>query len=160
MIRSVRVEDAAAIAAIYNYYVLDSTISFEVAPLGEEEMRARIEQTVAEFPYLVWESEGQLLGYAYAHRWKERAAYAGTWEVTIYLHPQSCGLGIGSRLMQQLVTDCRRAGCRSLIACITGENAASRAFHARHGFRQVSHFVRVGMKFGRLLDVVDYQLEL
>ena len=160
MIRSVRTEDAAAIAAIYNHYVLETTISFEVAPLSTEEMRARMEQTAEEYPYLVWESDGQVLGYACAHRWKERAAYAGTWEVTIYLHPQSCGLGIGSRLMQQLVADCRRAGCRSLIACITGENAASRAFHARHGFRQVSHFVCVGMKFGRLLDVVDYQLEL
>ncbi len=160
MIRFVKSEDAAAIAAIYNYYVLESTISFEVEPLSTEEMRARIEQTAAECPCLVWEADGQVLGYAYAHRWKERAAYAGTWEVTIYLHPQSCGQGAGSLLLEKLVADCRRAGCRSLIACITGENEVSRKFHARHGFRQVSHFNRVGMKFGRLLDVVDYQLEL
>ncbi len=160
MIRPVRAEDSEAIAAIYNHYVRETTVSFEVEPLSVETMGARIVQTAAEFPYLVWESDGQVLGYAYAHRWKERAAYAGTWEVTIYLHPQSRGRGIGTQLMEQLVAACRQAGCRSLIACITGENAASRAFHARLGFRQVSEFSRVGMKFGRLLDVVDYQLEL
>ena len=160
MIRSVKSEDAAAIAAIYNHYVLETTISFEVEPLSAEKMRVRIAQMAAEFPYLVWEEAGLVLGYACAHRWKERAAYAGTWEVTIYLHPQSCGQGIGSLLLERLIDDCRRAGCRSLIACITGENAASRAFHQRFGFRQVSEFSRVGMKFGRLLDVVDYQLEL
>lgn len=160
MIRSVITADASAIAAIYNHYVQNTTISFEVAPLSESEMCTRIEQTAAEFPYLVWETDGQVLGYAYAHRWKERAAYARTWEVTIYLHPQSCGLGIGAQLLERLVADCRQAGCRSLIACITGGNEVSRAFHARHGFRQVSHFSRVGAKFGQVLDVVDYQLEL
>ena len=56
--------------------------------------------------------------------------------------------------------DCRRAGCRALIACITQENEKSCAFHQRHGFRKVSHFTQVGCKFGRLLDVVDYQLML
>lgn len=160
MIRSVKPEDAAAIATIYNHYVLETTISFEVEPLSEEEMRARIGHTSAEFPFLVWEAEGRVLGYACAHCWKERAAYAGTWEVSIYLHPQSCGQGIGSRLMERLIADCRRGGCRSLIACITGDNETSRAFHRRHGFCRVSHFSRVGMKFGRILDVVDYQLEL
>lgn len=160
MIRYVRAEDAAAIAAIYNHYVLNTCISFEVEALSAEMMGARIRQIAALFPYLVWEEGGEVLGYACAHRWKERAAYAGTWEVTIYLHPQRCGQGIGAQLLERLIADCRQSGCRSLIACITGENETSRAFHQRFGFRQVAHFSRVGMKFGRLLDVVDYQLEL
>ena len=147
-------------ADIYNHYVLETCISFEVKALRPEEMHARQAQVAAAFPWLVWDEDGEVLGYAYAHPWKERAAYAGTWEVSIYLHPQSCGQGIGSRLMERLIADCRRGGCRSLIACITGDNETSRAFHRRHGFRRVSHFSRVGMKFGRILDVVDYQLEL
>lgn len=160
MIRPVRAEDAEEIAAIYNYYVRETTISFETEPLSEEVMRARVEAFAAECPYLVWEESGRVLGYAYAHRWKERAAYSHTWEVTIYLHPDARGRGIGRELMSRLIPACREAGCGVLIACITHGNEASCAFHRRFGFRQVSHFTGVGRKFGKLLDVVDYQLVL
>lgn len=160
MIRPVCSKDAAALAGIYNYYIQETTISFESTPLSVVDMRARIEQVSAAYPFLVWEDAGQVRGYAYAHAWKERAAYAGTWEISIYLAPECCGQGIGHRLLERLVADCRRAGCRVLIACITRENEKSCAFHQRHGFRQVSHFTQVGCKFGRLLDVVDYQLML
>ena len=97
MIRPVCPEDAAAIADIYNYYVQETTVSFETEPLSVESMRARILQVVAQYPFLVWEEEGQILGYAYAHQWKERAAYAYTWESTIYLHPAQLGRGMGRR---------------------------------------------------------------
>ncbi|MBR5195592.1 MAG: N-acetyltransferase [Akkermansia sp.] len=157
MIRPVCSDDAAALAGIYNYYIQETTISFESTPLSVADMHARIEQVSAAYPFLVWEEAGQVCGYAYAHAWKERAAYAGTWEISIYLAPEYCGQGIGHRLLEQLVDACRRAGCRVLIACITADNEASCAFHQRHGFRQVSHFTQVGCKFGRLLDVVDYQ---
>ena len=160
MIRPVCADDAVAIASIYNHYVLNTTISFETDALSAELMCARIEAFSAECPYFVWEERGEVLGYAYAHRWKERAAYALTWEVTIYLHPSACGRGIGNLLMEHLISACRATGCRVLIACITQENEKSCAFHRRHGFRKVSHFTQVGCKFGRLLDVVDYQLTL
>ena len=161
MIREVRAaEDAAAIAAIYNEYVLHTTISFETAALTPQAMQARIEAYAAECPYLVYEEDGCILGYCYAHRWKERAAYARTWESTIYLSPRACGKGIGADLMQELILRCRNAGCRVLIACITQGNERSCRFHESLGFRQVSHFHAVGMKFGKLLDVVDYQLNL
>ncbi|MBO5684203.1 MAG: N-acetyltransferase [Akkermansia sp.] len=160
MIRPVCSEDAAALAGIYNYYIQETTISFESTPLSVADMRARIEQVSAVYPFLVWEEAGQVRGYAYAHAWKERAAYVGTWEISIYLAPECCGQGIGHRLLERLVADCRRAGCRVLIACITRENEKSCSFHQCHGFRQVSHFTQVGCKFGRLLDVVDYQLTL
>ena len=160
MIRPVCADDAATIASIYNHYVLNTTISFETVAVCTEAMRARIEAFSAEYPYFVWDENGEVLGYAYAHRWKERAAYAQTWEVTIYLHTAACGRGIGTHLMEHLISACRAAGCRALIACITQENEKSCAFHQRYGFRKVSHFTQVGCKFGRLLDVVDYQLTL
>ena len=161
MIREVlAAEDAAAIAALYNEYVLHTTISFETAALTPPAMQARIESYAAECPYLVYEEEGNILGYCYAHRWKERAAYARTWESTIYLSPQACGKGRGAPLMQELIARCREAGCRVLIACITQGNERSCRFHKNLGFRQVSHFHAVGEKFGRLLDVVDYELRL
>ena len=159
-VRPVSPDDSAALAAIYNYYVRGTVISFETEPLSEEEMRERIVQTSAEYPYLVCECEGQVVGYACAHRWKERAAYSQTWESSIYLHHEWRARGLGRALMEALVPLCRAAGCRALIACITAENQASVAFHESLGFRQVSLFPAVGCKFGRLLDVVDLYLPL
>ena len=161
MIREVQAaEDAAAIAAIYNEYVLHTTISFETAALTPQAMQARIEAYAAECPYLVYEEAGHILGYCYAHRWKERAAYARTWESTMYLAPEAQGHGIGRALMQELITRCRAAGCRVLIACITQGNERSCRFHESLGFRQASHFHAVGEKFGQLLNVVDYELNI
>lgn len=161
MIREVRAkEDAAALAAIYNEYVLHTTISFETEAISAARMAERIAGFAAEFPYLVYEEGGEVLGHCYAHRWKERAAYARTWESTIYLAPQACGKGVGQRLMRELIARCRAAGCRVLIACITQGNERSCRLHESLGFRQVSHFHAVGEKFGRLLDVVDYELPL
>lgn len=160
-IRPATENDAAAITGIYNYYVSHTTVSFETAPLSVGEMRQRIRAISAEFPYLVAEEEGRVAGYSYAHLWKEREAYRHTWEVTIYLDPSRKGHGIGSALMKRLIDDCRATGrCSRLIACITGENAASIAFHSRMGFEEVSHFRCVGYKFGRWLDVVDMELSV
>ena len=161
MVRPVRENDAAAITDIYNYYVGETTVSFETAPLSVGEMLQRIRTISAGFPYFVAEEEGRVVGYSYAHLWKEREAYCHTWEVTIYLDKDCKGRGIGSRLMRRLVDACRDAGgCRQLVACITEENADSIAFHSRMGFEKVSHFKRVGFKFGRWLDVVDMELSL
>lgn len=160
MIRLIRPSDAKAIADIYNIYVEESVISFEVEPLTEEAMRERIDAIASEFPYLVWEEQGAILGYCYAHPWKERAAYNRTLETTIYLTPDAKGHGVGTKLMCRLIDECRRSGYRALIACITADNEESISFHQRLGFQKVSHFKSVGMKFGRWLDVVDYELLL
>ena len=160
MIRKVKLSDAEEIAAIYNKYILTTTISFEVAALSVEEMRQRISALAADFPYYVYEEEGHVMGYCYAHKWKERAAYNKTLETTIYLSSNYTQHGIGTELMKTLISDCKEMGVRALIACITYENEASIRFHERLGFEKVSHFKQVGMKFGRVLDVVDYQLIL
>ena len=160
MIREVRPEDAAAITAIYNHYILKTTATFEVEPLTEAEMKTRICNIARHDPYLVCEENGQISGYCYAHKWKERAAYSHTAETTVYLHPAQTGRGLGHRLMEKLIEACKAQGYSVLIACITAENEPSRQLHQRLGFRQVSLFEQVGMKFGRLLDVADYELLL
>ncbi len=166
MTREVKLSDAEAILNIYNHYILHTVISFETAPLSLQEMRGRIGSISAGYPYFVCESvpsdgsSPRILGYCYAHPWKERAAYDGTWEVTIYLAPDACGHGLGTELMQHLICACRQRGCRALIGCITYGNDASIALHVKSGFRKVSHFEKVGKKFGRMLDVVDYELVL
>lgn len=160
MIREVRPDDAAQIAGIYNRYILETTISFETQPLSAEDMRKRIEEISSYFPYLVAENNGKLIGYCYAHLWKERAAYCKTLETTIYLASEAKGKGLGTRLMDRLIDECRNRGYHVLIACITAENEESCRFHERLGFKKVSHFEQAGQKFGRWLDVADYELIL
>ncbi len=160
MIRKVDLRDAAAIMAIYNGYITDSVITFETEPLSLEEMRGRIAAVSADFPYWVYEVEGKIAGYCYAHPWKEKAAYSRTLETTVYLSPEYTGRGLGRLLMQKLIDDCRERGIHALIACITEGNEASCALHLKMGFKQVSRFHQVGWKFGRWLDVMDYQLLL
>ena len=106
------------------------------------------------------EENGRVAGYCYAHAWKEKQAYSRTAETTVYLHPDSTGRGMGRQLMTALVDSCRQKGLHVLIACITVPNEASVRLHESLGFRQVSRFNEVGQKFGRWLDVYDFQLTL
>lgn len=160
MIRQVKLQDAKAITDIYNQYVMHSVATFDTEPLTEEEMRSRIAELSAHFPYFVYEIEGKVVGYCYAHPWKARAAYRYTLETTVYLAPMKTGKGIGKQLMLKLIEECRRRGYQALIACITEGNGASNRLHETLGFKQVSRFEKVGLKFGRRLDVVDYELLL
>ncbi len=160
MIRKVNATDAQAIAHIYNHYVLNTTISFETQAVTTAHMLHRITSISAQYHYLVYEHEGRVVGYCYAHLWKERVAYSQTLETTIYLHPDYCHRGIGKRLMQQLIEQCRAQGFHALIACITGGNEGSIALHQSLGFEQRSCFKEVGHKFGAWLDVVDLELIL
>lgn len=160
MIREVNLSDAAAIAAIYNEYVAKTTISFETEPVTVAEMERRIAAISSHHPYMVWDEGGRVAGYCYAHLWKERAAYSHTLETTIYVASNCRGRGIGTRLMRALIDECRKAGARALVACITGGNEASIGLHSRLGFKQVSHFECVGSKFGKELGVVDMELLL
>ncbi len=161
IIRDVKINDAGAIAGIYLHYVKDTTVSFETIPPDAVAMAERIRSISTSYPYLVAEDENTgIVGYCYAHPWKERAAYSQTWETTIYLSPDFTGREIGHTLMRRLISACRDYGCHALIACITAENTGSIAFHGSLGFREVSRFIEVGFKFGRYLDVVDMELML
>ena len=143
MIRQVEPQDAKAITDIYNEYVQHSVATFDTEPVQEEEMRVRIAEISSRFPYFVYEEGKEIAGYCYAHTWKERSAYRYTLETTVYLSPGH-----------------RENGYRALIACITEGNEASNILHERLGFKQVSRFTKVGLKFDRWLDVVDYELLL
>lgn len=160
MIRPVKLQDAKAITDIYNEYILHSVATFDTEPLEEEEMRSRLGNISEHFPYFVYETDNKVVGYCYAHGWKERTAYRYTLETTVYISPAHTGKGIGKQLMQQLIKACREGGYHALIACITEGNEASNRLHEKLGFKQVSHFRQVGLKYGRRLDVVDYELIL
>ena len=97
MIRFATEEDAQALLAIYAYYI-DTEITFEYELPTEAEFRKRIRTVLEEYPYLIYEEAGNILGYAYAHRHLERAAYQWNVELTVYLHPDAVSRGIGRRL--------------------------------------------------------------
>jgi len=111
MIRPVELKDAKAITGIYNEYVVNSVATFETEEVSEDEMSARISEISSHFPYLVYEVDGKIAGYCYAHAWKERAAYKYTLETTVYLSPEYSGKGIGKQLMIRLIEEC----CQKVI---------------------------------------------
>ena len=159
-IRTATIKDAPRIAEIYKFYVEESTASFETVAPTAEEMAERMMAIMNRYPFLVYVEDGKIVGYAYAHEWKARAAYANTWETTIYLDKDYCGKGIGLKLMERLIDECRKSGAKALIADITAGNEASERLHAALGFTRVSYFPKVGHKLGQDLDVTYYQLVL
>jgi phosphinothricin acetyltransferase len=107
MIRPATTEDAAQICDIYNHYVRQTTITFEVEPVESEEMEQRISEVLKDLPWLVWEEVGSIRGFAYASKWKGRCAYRYSVEATVYIHPDDRGRGIGSQLYQKLLSQLR-----------------------------------------------------
>lgn len=160
MIRPVTLSDAPAIASIYNYYVEQTVITFELDPVTPAEIASRIEKTIVKYPYLVYEEDGQVLGYAYVGEFRTRVAYSQTAETSIYLHPEATGRGIGKLLFKALVDEARKMGFHVLIGVITLPNEASVELHERFGFKEVGCFHEVGRKFNRWLDVGFWELLL
>lgn len=163
MIRNAEEKDIPRIVDITNYYIRHSTANFEEHPTdAAEQLTVMRHVSDAGCPYLVWEDEasGLTLAYCYAHPWKIKSAYRLTLETTIYVDHACIGQGIGTRLYEELIAQCRAKGFHTLIADITDENEASIRMHERLGFKPVSHFREVGMKFGRWLGDIDMQLIL
>jgi phosphinothricin acetyltransferase len=152
MIRPCRAADAAAVCDIYNYYVRETVVTFEEEPVAVNDMARRIGTTTAGLPWLVWEEDGAVLGYAYAAPWKARSAYRYSAETTVYVSRGHTGRGLGSALYTGLLAQIAgRVHCA--IGGISLPNAASVALHEKLGFREIGRFPEVGRKFGRWVDV-------
>ena len=158
-IRTARADDAPALASIYNWYVEHTVVTFEVEPVPDSEMSRRIEGVVAAHEWLVLERRGEILGFAYASRFRERAAYRHATESTIYLRHGLEGRGLGGPLYAELVRRTFARGYRHMVGAIALPNEASVRLHERHGFRKAGHLVRIGYKLGRWVDVGNWQLE-
>jgi len=152
--------DAAAICGIYNHYILNTTISFEELPVTVQDMEGRIRDVTASLPWLVCEEEGRVVGYAYATKWRVRAAYKRSVEISIYLDKDVRGRGLGRLLGSTLLAKLRELGLHCVIGGITQPNEASVRLHESLGFTKVAHFREVGNKFGRWLDVAYWELIL
>ena len=157
IIRSVQLADAKAIQAIYQPYVTETAITFEVDVPTVLEFERRITKTLARYPYLVAEVDGKVLGYAYASTYYARAAYDWTVELSIYISKEARGQGIGSALYDALEEELKARGYLRFLACIALPNEASIAMHEKRGYVQVAHFPKVGYKFEQWHDIVWMQ---
>jgi len=160
MIRLARSEDAAAVQAIYAPTVRDTAISFETEPPTTVEMRQRMIDTLPQYPWLVVTDRDIVVGYAYAHRFAERAAYAWSVETSIYLDVNARRQGQGRRLYEALIRLLAAQGYQQAFAGIALPNPASVGLHERVGFRPVGVYERVGWKHNAWHDVGWWQLVL
>ena len=160
VIRLASSEDAPAVARIYGPIVRDTVISFEVDPPSELEMERRIAATLGHAPWLVSEENGEILGYVYASKHRERAAYQWSVDVAAYTHDAHRRKRVGRALYTTLFELLRLQGFRAAHAGITLPNAASVGFHEALGFRAVGVYSAVGFKLGAWHDVGWWQLRL
>lgn len=160
MVRSAGKDDVKQITDIYNYYILNTTVTFEKTPVDPQTIAERIQNTQAKYPWLVIEIDGLIHGYAYATEWKPRGAYRHSVESTVYLKAGQSGQGYGSQLYAVLIQQLKLLNVHTVIGGIAQPNEGSIALHEKFGFRKVAHFKEVGYKFDNWIDVAYWQLIL
>jgi phosphinothricin acetyltransferase len=160
-IRTATPADAEAITGIYAPIVANTTISFELTPPSVDEMRARIEKTLQDLPWLVCEDvQGAVNGYVYASKHRERPAYQWSVDVTAYVREDMRGRGIGRRLYKALFAELVTLGYFQAFAGIALPNDASVSLHESVGFEPIGVYRKVGFKLGAWRDVGWWQKEL
>jgi len=156
-IRNVTLNDVQELLDIYSYYVLNTTITFEYETPSMDEFTQRIQKITQKYPYLVATLDDEIVGYAYATSYKERAAYDWSVETTVYVKNDKHGLGIGKELYLHLEQALKEKNIVNMLACITYPNPKSIDFHTKFGFEKVGHFPKVGYKFNEWRDIVWMQ---
>ena len=154
MIRPATEKDIPEILAIYAPYIENSTATFEYDVPCLRSFTQRFLDITAQYPWLVYEQNGQILGYAYASAPYSRAAFSWCAEPSIYLRPEARGNGIGRKLYAVLEAILEKQGYQVLYALITAENTGSIAFHEKQGYAYKVEFPNCGYKFGRWLGLV------
>ena len=153
-IRMATLADGERLLEIYQPYIETTTISFEYKVPSLEEFRSRMVQYGSEYPYLVCEIDGTIVGYAYAHRYAERAAYGWCAELSVYVAQDCLHGGIGTALYTALMEILKLQQVHTVYGCITWPNERSIGLHKKLGFIEVGRFVKAGYKMGNWIDVV------
>jgi phosphinothricin acetyltransferase len=160
IIRLATGRDAGQVQAIYAPNVRDTAISFEVEAPSVREMRQRIVETLRQYPWLVCERNGEVLGYVHGSRHAQRAAYQWSVDVSVYIHERLRRTGVGRALYTSLFKVLTLQGFYNAYAGITLPNEASVGLHEALGFRPVGVYRTVGYKLGAWHDVGYWQLAL
>lgn len=151
--RMAAAEDASQILGIYEPYIKKTVITFEYEVPSLEEFRSRMTGIMGSYPYLVCEADGKILAYAYAHRYKERAAYQWNAELSVYVHEEYTGLGMGRALYHALIEILKCQNVKNAYALVTSPNEKSEALHRAMGFSLEGISRQTGYKMGKWIDV-------
>lgn len=154
IIRKTEKGDAHSITSIYNYYILNSTVTFETEKISTKEMEKRIEQITQTYPFYTAILNDRIVGYAYSSQINPRAAYNWSTALSIYIDKEFTKLKIGSALYNTLEKDLINRGFHNLYAIITSPNPRSVSFHEKQGFKKVAHLNRCGFKHNKWMDVI------
>jgi L-amino acid N-acyltransferase YncA len=163
VIRDATEADLVQVTEIYNYYIQNSVVTFDLEKLALTDWQEKFAWLKSlELPFIVAISPGgQLLGFAYVAPWRQKAAYRRTVEDSIYLRPAAIGKRIGTKLLGELIVKSKAAGVKEIVAVISDKGAESSiALHAQFGFKNQGHLGKVGFKFGRWLGTVLMQKSL
>lgn len=150
-------EHLAGVLDIYNYYVLNTTVSFHTEPQTLTQMRQSVLNGDPRFKSYVLLQDGDLQGYVLITRHKNKEAYDTSGEVSIYLKPGSGGQGLGGQSLRFIEERANELGFHVLVATVCADNEPSRRLFTKHGYEQSALFKEIGRKFGRWLDIVSYQ---
>jgi phosphinothricin acetyltransferase len=163
LVRPAALDDLPALTAIYNHYIVNSTITFDVRPFEPEERRGWFDDHASSGRHRLLVSagaDGTILGYATTSRWRPKAAYDTTVESSVYCHPDAIGRRVGTQLYAALFDAIAGEDVHRVVAGVAQPNPASVALHQRFGFRQVGVFSSVGRKFGNYWDVAWFERAL
>jgi phosphinothricin acetyltransferase len=160
MIRPVHINDAQELLDIYNYYVINTTANFDIEPLSLETFTNKLNQIIPNYPYIVYEENNEILGYAYGSRFRPRAAYNYVAESTVYVKHEAHGKQIGTKLYTELIRILKETDLHTVLGVLTIPNEASIKLHKKLGFEQVANLKEVGKKFGEWQNVGIWQLKL
>lgn len=160
IVRAATTADAAALLDIYRPFVVETAVSFELAPPSVEEFAARIDTALRSYAWLVAEVDGRPIGYAYATSHRAREAYQWSVETSVYIDRTYRGQGVGKQLYVGLIPALLARGFCNAYAGATLPNDASLALHRAVGFTTIGVFPSVGYKFGQWHDVIWWHLRL
>ena len=159
-IREVEINDAKTISEIYKYYVDNFPYTFEYIAPSTEEFAERITDISEKYPFFVCEENGKIIGFAYAHQFKERKAYQWVCETTVYARNGCTKKGVGRLLYEKLLSALKQQGFVRAFAVLGCPNDGSELFHEKMGFSLVSTLPEIGFKLGSWHDIKYYVLEL
>lgn len=159
-IRLAKRSDVPGILEIYAPFILETSVTFEEIVPDETSFWKRIQEIMAELPYLVCEIDDQIAGYAYASGYRSRASYRWSKEVSVYVHPDFQRRKVADALYTSLNEMVRYQGIADLLAIITMPNEPSVAFHEHFGYSKCGEFSKVGYKLNQWQNVGWFELFL
>ncbi|WP_242086114.1 GNAT family N-acetyltransferase [Aestuariivivens sediminis] len=160
MIRPVHLDDAKAVLDIYNYYVLHTAVTFDIKPLSLETFQHKLKDITAVYPFIVFEADHEILGYAYGSRFRPKPAYDYVVESTVYVKHDAHGQQIGTQLYAELIRQLIEAHYHTILGVLTIPNAASIKLHEKFGFQKAGELKDIGFKFNTWQTIGIWQLQL